>query len=163
MKLIGTISLLIMLLINISGCGVYSFSSSGKAPFESLHVTQFENNTIEYQLSDLLTVAVVEAFIHDNTVEIKESSRAEAIMKGTVVSYRRDPYTYDQSDEVSEYAVKVAVHIKVVKSDSEEIIWEKEFYTEGIYDALAETEVDGQKRAAAQITGDIISSTTKSW
>ena len=163
MKQICPTGLIFVLLIHLGGCGVYSFSSSGKAPFESLNVAQFENNTLEYQLSDQLTDAVVDAFIRDNTVEIKEPSRAEAVMNGTVVSYRRDPYTYDQSDNVSEYAVKVAVHIKVVKSDSEDIVWEKEFYAEGIYDAFAETEEDGQERVVTQITGDILSSTTKSW
>jgi hypothetical protein len=152
-----------LLILFAGGCGVYSFSSSGKAPFESLNVAQFENKTMEYQLADQLTDAIVDAFIRDNIVEIKEPSRAEAVMNGTVVSYRRDPYTYDQSDNVSQYAVKVAVHVKVSKSDSEDMIWEKEFYAEGIYDALTETEDDGQQRVVNLLTEDILNSTTKSW
>jgi len=147
----------------MAGCGVYSFSSSGKAAFESLHVNQFENRTIEYQLADRLTDAVVDAFIRDNTVTIMEPSQAEAVMNGTVVSYRREAYTYDQQDIVTEYAVKVGLNIKVVKSESDEVIWEKEFFGQGVYDANTETEEDGQNRVITLLTADIMSFTTKSW
>jgi len=163
MKATLYIILIIALSGMIAGCGVYSFSASGKAAFESLHVTQFENRTIEYQLADRLTDAVVDAFIQDNTVTIMEPSQAEAVMNGTMVGYRREPYTYDQQDIVSEYAVKVALQVKVVKSDTEDIIWEKEFFAQGVYDANTETEEDGQQRVVTLLTADIMSFTTKSW
>jgi len=147
----------------ISGCGVYSFSASGQAPFESVSVSLFENETIEYELADRLTDAVIDVFIQDNKVEVLEPSRAEAVMHGAIVGYRRDAYTYDQQDNVQEYVVKVSVRVKVVKSDSEDTIWEKDFYAEGIYDAVGETEDDGKSRAIAQITSDILDFTTKSW
>ncbi len=163
MKALYSTGLLIVLLAAISGCGAYSFSMSGKAAFESLNVEQFENNTIEYQLSDRLTDAVIDAFINDNKVQIKEPSKAEAIMSGTVVSYRRVPHTYDQNDIVTEYAVKVTLKINVVKADSEDVIWEEEFFAEGIYDANTEAEEDGQNRAVEQLTVDILNHTTQSW
>ena len=145
------------------GCGVYSFSGAGKAPFASVNIAQFENTTIEYQLADRLTDAVVDAFIRDNTVQVREPAKAEALMNGTVVGYRRDPYTYDQQDIVSQYAVKVSVHVKVVKANAEDVIWEKDFYAEGIYDANTETEEDGQARAITLLTANILDQTTKSW
>ncbi len=147
----------------ISGCGVYSFSAAGQAPFKSVAIMQFENTTIEYEFADRLTDAVVDAFILDNVVKVLEPSRAEAIMNGTVVGYRRDPYTYDQQDNVSEYVVKVSVRVKAVKSDSEDIIWEEDFYAEGVYDAIGETEDDGKNRAIVRLTADILDHTTKSW
>lgn len=147
----------------VSGCGVYSFSGAGKAPFASLTVSPFANNTIEYELGDRLTDAVVDAFIRENLVKIVEPSRAEAVMDGTIVSYRRDPYTYDQQDNVSQYAVKVSVKVKVLKSESEDIIWEKDFYAEGVYNVDTEAEEDGQTRAITLLTEDIVNNTTKSW
>lgn len=146
-----------------SGCGVYSFSSGGKAPFESVNVAQFENNTIEYRLSDVLTDALVDAFIRDNAVEIKEPSKADAIMNGRVVSYRRDAHTYDQQDNVTEYAVKVSIHVRVVKAGTEDVIWEKDFYAEGIYNAMTETEEDGQNRALDLLATAVLDQTTSSW
>jgi hypothetical protein len=55
------------------------------------------------------------------------------------------------------------VKIKVVKSDSEDIIWEEDFYAEGIYEAGTETEEDGQNRVVSLLTSDILNHTTKSW
>jgi hypothetical protein len=151
------------LLLGSSGCGVYSFSASGNAGFSTLNVSQFENNTIEYQLSDQLTDAVVNAFIRDNTVKIVDPGSAEAIMRGTVTNYRRDSYTFNKQDEVSEYAVKVTVAVKVVRAESDEAIWEDQFYAEGIYNATTETEEDGQARAVTLLAADILDRTTKRW
>jgi len=148
----------------MSGCWFYSFSPSGKAAFKSIHVTQFSNRTIEYQMADELTDAVVAAFLADNTVQVLEADRAEAVMSGTVVNYRRDPHTFDQQDNVTAYAVKVSVSVKVVKSGTEDIIWEENFYAEGIYDAATETEeTEGQERAVGRLAADILDKTAKSW
>jgi hypothetical protein len=162
MKTAGLVILGLCLAV-VSGCGVYSFSGAGKAPFETLSVSPFANNTIEYELGDRLTDAVVDAFIRENLVKIVDPSRAEAVMDGTVESYRRDPYTYTKEDIVSQYAVKVSVKVKVLKSESEDIIWEKDFYAEGVYNADTEVEEDGQTRAIELLTADIVNNTTKSW
>ena len=163
MRWLGPTLLLGAILSTAIGCGVYSFSAAGKPAFQSVNITQFENKTIEYQLSDRLTDALIDAFIRDNTIPIKEAAKAEALMTGTVTSYRRDPYTYDRQDVVSEYAVKVSVHVKVVKANSEDVIWEDDFFTEGVYNAVDETEEDGQKKVITLLTANILDRTTKSW
>ncbi|MEZ5360415.1 MAG: LPS assembly lipoprotein LptE [Candidatus Zixiibacteriota bacterium] len=146
------------------GCGPYSFSASGKLAFKSINVVSFENQTIEYELTDRLYDAVIETFIQDNTVQVLDATSAEAVMTGNLTSYRRDPYNYDAQDAVSQYAVKVTFHVKVVKAASEDVIWEEDFYAEGIYDANSESETEeGQQRVIDKITADILDKTTKSW
>ncbi len=154
---------LITLTAILAGCGIYSFSPGGKPPFESVNIPQFENKTIEYQMADRLTDAVVDAFIKDNTIKVKEASKADAILTGTLSSYRRDPYTYDKEDVVTEYAVKVSISIRVVKANSEDVIWEEDFFAQGVYDAIDETEEIGQDRAVTLLTSNIMDRTTKSW
>jgi len=161
MRFFGAVCL--VCLLTVTGCGVYSFSAAGKPAFESVNVSPFENRTIEYQMADRLTDAVVDAFINDNNIQVRELSQAEAVLQGEVVSYRRDPYTYDREDIVSEYAVKVSIHVKVLRANSEEIIWEEDFYAEGIYNANTESEEDGQNRAITLLTADILDRTTKNW
>ena len=155
--------LLITIVLFFEGCGVYSFSPSGKPDFKSVYINQFETTTIEFQLADRLTEQVIDAFIEDNTVEIREKSQAEADMQGTMTSYKRDPYTYDINDQVSEYVVKINIHVRVTKTGTEEVFWEDDFYAEGVYKADTETEEDGQNRAIAILTADILDRTTKSW
>lgn len=163
MKLSGLTVSLSLILLFTTGCGVYSMRPAGKPAFESVNVAQFESKTPEYQLADRLTDAVVDAFIRDNTVEVREAARAEAIMTGTLVNYRRAAFTYDKEDVVTEYAVKVTLQVTVKQAGSEDIIWEEEFFAEGIYDALDETEDDGQTRAIELLTTSILDRTTKSW
>ena len=152
------------LAILICGCGPYSFSASGKSEFQSVYVEPIENKTIEYELADRLYDAIIASFIQDNTVQVLEQSRADAWMTGTLVSYRRDPYNYDQQDAVSQYAVKVTLQVRVVKANSEDVIWEENFYAEGIYDADTEDEVEnGQQRVIEKLTANILDKTTKSW
>lgn len=144
------------------GCGVYSFSASGKKAFSSINIAQFESTTIEYQFADRITDAVINAFIRDNTVPVKEASKAEAIMTGILNEYRRDPYTYDRGDVVSEYVVKVKIHVKVERAGSEDIIWEEDFYAEGIY-GVDDAEESGQQKALDILTANILDRTTKNW
>jgi hypothetical protein len=155
---------ILLVLAIVTGCGPYSFSPSGKSAFQTVYVSQFENNTIQYEMGDRLTDAVIDAFVQDNTVQVKESDKADAVLSGTVVSYRRDPHTFDEQDNVTKYAVKVSLSAKVVKANTEDIIWEETFYAEGVYDANSETEEgEGQDRVISLLTADILDKTTKSW
>jgi hypothetical protein len=150
-------------LLILAGCGVYSFSASGKAAFKSVHVSQFESDAIEYLVADQLTDAVVDAFINDNTVEVLDGAKAEAVMIGKLTGYLREAHTFDQEDNVEKYVIKVTIHVKVLKANSEDIIWEEDFYAEGVYEAIGETEEDGQQRVITLIAADILDRTTKSW
>ena len=162
MKAIAGVVILCMMVL-VCGCGVYSFSASGKKPFSSVSISQFDNKTIEYQLADRLTDAVINAFISDGTVPVREASKAEAAMTGTVTEYRREAYTYDKQDIVSQYAANVRIHVKVVKANTDEVIWEEDFYAQGVYSPSTETEEDGQNKAIAILKGNILDRTTKSW
>jgi len=103
------------------------------------------------------------AFIGDGTISVREASKAEAVMTGTVTEYRREAYTYDKTDNVSQYAANVKIHVKVVKANTDEVIWEEDFFAQGVYDPSTETEEDGQNKAIAILKSNILDRTTKSW
>ncbi|MCK5125923.1 MAG: hypothetical protein KAR42_06690 [candidate division Zixibacteria bacterium] len=148
----------------IAACGPYSFSASGKAAFKSLHIKPFDNKTIEYELTDKLFDALTTSFQLDNTVQILEVSKAEAVMSGTLTGYRRDPYDYNEQDVVEQYAVKVTFLVRIVKANSEDVILEESFYAEGIYDANTEAETqEGHEKVIIKLTADILDKITKSW
>lgn len=163
MRLLAQTGVIVGAMLLLAGCSVYSFTPAGKPAFESVNVSQFESRTPEYQLADRLTDAVVDAFIRDNSIEVLEVSRAEAVMTGTLTAYRRDAFTYDINDVVTEYVVKVTLHVTVTRSGSEDVIWDEDFFAEGIYDAVEESEEDGQTRAIELLTTNILDRTTKSW
>ena len=75
----------------------------------------------------------------------------------------REALTYDETDNVSQYVVKITFDVTFQKGGSYEELWHEVFYSEGIYAADTETEDEGQKRAADKLVIDIINRTTKSW
>ncbi len=162
MKVLSLFFALTAILIFTGGCAVYSFSPGGKSSIKTISVSQFENETIEYGLSDLMTDLVIDAFIRDGNLKVVPPGDADAILNGILTEYERKAYTYDENNNVSQYAVEVVFNITLTKPDGENL-WQERFFSEGIYDANIETESDGQVKAADKLVVDIINRTTKSW
>jgi len=152
----------VLFLVSCTGCGIYSFSPGGKSSIKTIAVTQFENKTIEYGLSSRMTDLVIDAFISDGNLKIVSQSEADATLVGVMTNYERKPYTYDESDVVSQYVVKIVFDI-TLQGENEKELWRERFYSEGIYSAEEQTEDDGQALAAEKLVIDIINRTTKSW
>jgi len=159
----SAVSIISIILVQaLAGCGIYSLSPGGKSSIKTIAVTQFENKTIEYGLSDRMTDLVVDAFIADGNMKVMAAADADAVLVGQLSNYERKPYTYDESDNVTQYVVKLVFDI-TLQNNSGEDIWTEQFYSEGYFDAESETEEDGQVRAADRLVVDIINRTTKSW
>lgn len=151
-----------IILVFCTGCGIYSFSPGGKSSIKTIAVVQFENKTIEYGISSRMTDLVIDALISDGNLKIVSRSEADATLVGVMTNYERKPYTYDESDVVSQYIVKIVFDITLQDKDEKEL-WRERFYNEGIYSADDQTEDDGQVLAADKLVIDIINRTTKSW
>ncbi|MEW5924229.1 MAG: LPS assembly lipoprotein LptE [Candidatus Zixiibacteriota bacterium] len=147
----------------LGGCAIYSFSPGGKSSIKSIAVRQFENRTIEAGLSSRMTDLVVDAFIADGNLKVASENDADAIMAGELSSYENKAYTFDESDNVSQYVVKVVFNIALQNASDGGEIWKEAFYSEGVYLADSETEEDGQIRAAQKLVIDVINRTTKNW
>jgi len=144
-------------------CGVYTFSPSALGGIKSIAIPLFENQTLESGVGEKLTDELAATFVTDNTLRVVPEGRSDSILRGTVVSYSRDAYTYDESETVSEYIVRIEVDAKFVESKSDKIIWESRLSNWGTYDSAAETEDTGQDRAIAKLVEDILNRTVKGW
>ncbi len=162
MKILLNSSYVLLFSFVLSGCGIYSFSPGGKSAIKTISITQFENKTIEYGLSSRMTDLVIDAFISDGNLKVVSQSEADATLTGIMTNYERKPYTYDESDVVSQYVVKIVFDITLLGKDEKEL-WNERFYSEGIYSADTGTEEEGQVLAAEKLVIDIINRTTRSW
>jgi len=147
----------------LAGCGVYSLSPGGKSSIKTIAVSQFENKTIESGLSSRMTDEVISALISDGNLKVVSEKEADAVLSGTLASYERKAYTFDEADNVSQYVVKIVFNAVLQKGVTGEELWKETFYSEGPYSALSETEDIGQQRAAEKLVVDVINRTTKSW
>lgn len=145
-------------------CGVYTFSPSALGGIKSTAIPLFENRTSEGGLSEDLTDKLTRAFIDDNTLRLVPESRADAVLRGAVVSYEFEAYTYDQNEVVSEYIVRVALDVGFFEKKNAKVIWEEKRMTNwGTYNSVTGTEDDGKEEALNKLVEDILNKTVKGW
>jgi hypothetical protein len=148
-------------LLGIS-CGVYTFSPSALGGIKSVAIPLFENQTLEGGIAEKLTDALAEGFVADNTLRVVPEGRSDSILRGSVVSYSRSAYTYDESEAVSEYIVRIEADVSFIESKSDKVIWEERLSNWGTYDTT-EIEEIGQDGAIAKLVEDILNRTVKGW
>ena len=150
-------------LVLFAGCGVYTFNPKGKSEIKTIAVAPFENTTDQYELTDRLTEIVIDAFIADGNMKVVSESKADAVLHGTLTRYERVPHVFDESDQVQQYKVVMAFDIALKKPQDDSDLWKERMTQEGIYDAVEQTEEDGQQLASERLVETIINKTTKSW
>jgi hypothetical protein len=154
--LIGCVMLLL-------GCGVYSFNPRGSSTITTLAVEPFDNQTTQYGLADQMTVAVTDAFIAEGSMKLVAIDVAEAILVAKLTSYERLPHEFDESDQVTQYKVRIGVDVALKNPKDQSNIWTVVLTLDGIFEADSETEEDAQRRVGEQLIEAVLNKTTKSW
>jgi len=149
-------------------CGIYSFSGSGlPSHIRTVAVPVFENRTTEIGIRENLTDAVTEALVTDGRLRVVGPETADSVIKGTVVDYREQAYTYDRSENVQEYIVRIYVDISYEDIKNRTAIWEeRRMEGWGTYDVSISPpeEIEtARERAIAKLAEDIVNKTLSGW
>lgn len=151
-------------LLPLLSCGVYTFSSSALGDVKTVAVPLFENQTTENGLRERLTDQLSQALVNDNTLRVVRESQADAIIRGVVVSYSREAYTYSRAEVVSEYICRIGVDVRFENRRSGKALWEdKNLSNWGTYDSSTENDNIGKDRAVAKLVEDILNKTVRGW
>ena len=156
--LIGFCSTLLLL-----SCGVYTFSPTALGGIKSAAIPVFDNQTTQYGIGELLTSALSQSLVSDNTLKVLPESQADAVIRGTVVSYSRDPYTYTVGETVQQYICRIGVKVKFETVKNNKTIWEETLSDFGTYSSDTETEQVGIDLAINKLVGQIMNKTVKGW
>lgn len=153
----------VMLSALVSGCGVYTLNPAGKSSIKTITVTQFENKTTEFGLTDRLTEFVIDAFIKEGSLKVVPEGKGDASLVAILNRYQKVPSKFDENDQVEEYKVilDLQVTLKNPKDDSD--IWTEHMVQEGLFSASSQTEEDGQRAAGSRLVEAILNRTTKAW
>jgi len=145
-------------------CGIYTFSPSALGSVKTLAIPLFENETTESGIRERLTDQLAQAFVNDNTLKVVREQQADAVLRGTVVSYVQDPYSYTQAEVVNEYICRIGLNVEFTNRKTGKVIWEEKGMTNfGIYSASTETQDDGKARAITKLVEDVLNKTVKGW
>lgn len=113
---------------SLFSCGYYVPGQRGNVPGEvnSVYIALFSNKTSEPQLENRMTNQVSQVFSRrKNLVQVEGVDLAEAVLRGTVLSYSSRPLAYDAQDDISEYRASMRVTAELLGGpEHQDVLWQ---------------------------------------
>jgi len=157
--------LLPLLITILAGCGYYSFSGSTlPSHIKTVAVPLFTNRTTQYGIEGKLTESLITALVRDNTLKVVPEGRADSVLRGSIVDYKKEAYTYDENENVKEYIVHIYVTASFEDLRKKRELWKEEKLEGwGTYLAQGETEDKAQERAIDKLSEDLVNKLIAGW
>ncbi|HEX7079196.1 MAG TPA: LptE family protein [Candidatus Eisenbacteria bacterium] len=157
------------LAIASGGCG-YTMSSVLPSHIKTLAIPVFANSTVEFGLSDDVTQALVNAFLNDRRLRIVGEREADAVLRGTVVSYRNQVFGYTQQERATQYEIVLVVKVLFRDMVKNRDLWKEDALTvQTTYNVVAvgaapaQTEADGRRDVIQKLADQVVSRTVQGW
>jgi len=159
------LGIVIIILINLSACGYYSFKGALPSHIQSISIPIFVDRTSYPGMQEKVTDSVIEAFVSDNTLKVVDESKADLIISGSIQSVNQRAASVSAGEQVTEY--QVYVNVKVVCEDIRESkkLYDKTFRQYGLMPfSGGQDEKDAAiDEAIVLITEDIVNTTLGGW
>ncbi|MDP8258536.1 MAG: LptE family protein [Candidatus Aadella gelida] len=174
------ISVMIACMTLIGGCG-YTTGTLLPPELDSIHVENLTNSVdITQEVSDRrssysyrpgleidITRAVIDEFIFDGNLTVKNADKSALTLKGALKDFRQYPLSYDGGDNVEEFRIELLVDIKLVNDLTGETMWkEKGFMGQSNYTISgpnSQTESAALNSAVKDIAQRIVERTVEAW
>ncbi|MFO7576422.1 MAG: LptE family protein [Pelovirga sp.] len=144
-------AVLLLLLVALTGCGYHFAGQSGTLPggVTRIQVPLFANLSGEPQLEARLTDHLVARFSRSRNMKLVAPEAAEAVLVGTIRSYRSASLSYVAGDQISQYRATMVVDVLLQRVDSGEELWRRTVQWSTDYAASADkTQQWGQEQLA---------------
>ena len=126
----------------LSGCG-YTTRSMANSKYRTIYVSPFLNKINITNSADAankyriyrpmietdITRAISNRYLFDGNLRPVNEERADLVLKGEVVEFRKDPLRYDNSDNVSEYRINLVINISLWNRLENKLIWQENNFT----------------------------------
>ncbi len=154
------------LTVCLTGCG-YSFHATAPHQLRSVYVETFKNQTFEPGLEIELTNTTIDRFLFDGTLQVTQKEKADAILKGTLTAFLREPLGFTSTEEVEEYRLTLFMNLSLWDARQEKLLWEEKrfvgdttFFTTG---PLAKSEEKARGEAMKELARRIVDRTVEEW
>lgn len=153
---------LVSTIVLLAGCG-YSLRGGLPGHIQTVAVPIFVNKTQEPAVEDLLTRAVVDAFVTSGRLKVVRREEADSILEGEIVGYRVDSLSFDPRANVREYRLTVTLNLQFRDVKQNAMLWRQEGFQEkadfrvpGQVSATLSREESALRAAAADIGRAIV-------
>lgn len=136
-----------------------------------IHVRTFENNTYELGIEDLVTHKTVESLLKDARVAVTNEDVADAVIRGRIEKYVRQPIAFDQNNVATLYRIYIAVEVSMIdpraRDKDKQVFWMEPLIDhETTYSTVSppiETESVAKERLADLLATDVLTRVTEGW
>lgn len=117
-------------------------------------------------IREQFTTALTDLFIKDNSLEVADRTRADAILEGSIVSITDAPAVVQQGETVTKRRITMTAKFAMQDMKYHRTTWEKSFSEWGDYDATgsgSSQQQTGLDDAVTKLTEDILLETVSGW
>jgi hypothetical protein len=156
----------LLLAFLLSACGFYSFTGALPADIKTIYIEDIRAKRQFYNVDQNLTIAVTNAFIEDNTLQIvNDRNTADLIVKGTV-DIQLQPLTIDEgATQSKEDKLSLFFNVDCQRKASGKSFWKKRWERYELVSSQA-TQQDYEEALLliiAQIAEDTVLNTVAVW
>ncbi len=152
----------------VSGCGVYSFSSSGGSGIKSIAIPIFQDQTSEFGIREKLTDIVIDEFTKDNTLKIDDRRNADSLLEGKIVRVDDQAGAFSRDETVQDIKITISVSVKYQDLKKRKVIWEEVLSQWGTFNPDGSDNENSTREAAideavTKIAGEILNKSVSGW
>ena len=147
------------------GCAFYSFSGSLAPHLKTVAVSQFDNRTAEFGVSEEMTDTLIDEFHRDNSLKIADRNSADVLIEGEIIRVDDRAGAFDQSERAQDFKLYLTVKIKCSDQVKRQTLWEERITQWGAYDPSAgpDSRTEGITEAIGKVSQEVLNKTVAGW
>lgn len=118
-------SWLLLATLLLGGCG-YSLRGTLPQHIKTVAVPVFVNRTQEPAVENVMTRAVIDAFVTSGRLRVVRPEEADAILEGEIVGYRIEALAFDPRANIREYRLWVTLNLQFRDVRNHVMLWRQE-------------------------------------
>lgn len=161
-----------LLALMAAGCSGYQHAFKTPPAFSGINtiaIDIFKNRTLYTNIAEEFALELEREINSKTDLRVAEHGSADAVMTGSIDSYVRHVLREFENDDVSRYAIMVAVSYRVVRLPSqgqpEHVLAsaERVFYTSEYEVASNRTEADARAETIRRVAREVVSNIFETW
>jgi hypothetical protein len=151
-----------------SAMGCYSFTGASVPPHlktVAIPLVDDQSGFGEPGLRERFTTELTNLFVSDNSLEVADRSKADAILEGVVTSITDAPSTIEQGDQVTKRRITVSTRFVMKDMKLRRTMWEKTFSNWGDYPSGGgpSQRQGGLSEAVRKVSEDVLLEAVSGW
>jgi len=148
------------------GCGYRIAGIGGQLPggVTKVEVPIFENRTVRNDIGRILTEDFIGDLLGSGKVEMAQGEAAEAVIRGSVVSYKREPVTFDAKQKALENRLTIVMDVVLERRANRETLFAErnvtvryDYPVKGDLQQDARLEEEALRKASEQMSQKLVS------